>query len=452
MLRVQTAARTIAGAVLAACAWGSSLHAGAVDSHAAHATQAAPAVRDESPATRAPRADTRARDQQAQWQKRFGDKVYRYLADADHRLVYATCLDETSHAEMQRMIAAQADQQGATLFDAPPEVEVFVAICKPADAQAVIGGSTTTEGMYEHPLRRLIASDIGIVLRHEMTHLMHFGHMERLGQPHLIWVQEGLASLYESYDLDADGAIVFQPNVRHNQARLLCSSKSFMPLAKLVTLSPEDFMAKSQQLYPQVRSLFEYIADSGKLRRWYRRYTETFDTDRTGKLALEEVLGKPLAQIENDWRTWVLKRPATTATPNHGGKTVGVEVVAATDGVQVRKVDRRGAGARAGLKAGDVVTAVNASPVRSPREFNAAVAAVKGERAIMTVRRGADRIEISVEFFAPNPGARSGVMNHVVPMDACLARHPAAEFFFGPSKAAKDLGPCRSPSAQSTWT
>lgn len=197
----------------------------------------------------------------------------------------------------------------------------------------------------------------------------------------------------------------------------MASGRTFMPLAKLVTLSPDDFMAKSQQLYPQVRSLFEYIADSGKLRRWYRRYTETFDQDRTGKLALEDVFGKPLAQIESDWRTWVLKRPAVHTAPKPGDRSIGVDVAAATDGVQIRTVVRRSAAARAGLKVGDVVIAVDGAAVRSPREFNAAIAGVRAERATVTVRRGAERMDIPVEFPGANPGARAGVMEPVVPMD-----------------------------------
>jgi len=359
--------------------------------------------------------DARARTQQSEWKKRFGTTVYRYVEDEKHRLVFATCLDETSHAEMQRMLAAQADQQAATLFGAVPEVEVFVAIARPADAKAVIGGNTTTEGMYEHPMRRLVASDIGIVLRHEFTHLMHFGHMERLGQPHMLWVQEGLACLYESYALDQDGAIVFEPNLRHNQARSLASSRTYTPLATLVRMTPDEFMAKSQPLYPQVRSLFEYMADTGKLRRFYQRYTETFDQDRTGAKALEETMGKPLASIETDWRAWVLKRPAVDISPRANDRDIGVEIVGATDGVRVQKVGRKSAAARAGVRVGDVVVAVAGTPVRSPREFSAALASVRDSKATITLRRGGERLELQVEFSQANQGARAGVGTNVEP-------------------------------------
>ncbi len=417
---------------------------------------AAPPAKPATPgsATTPPRTDARARQQQAAWRARFGDKTYRYLEDPAHHLVFATCLDETSHTEMQRMLAAQADQQAATLFGTVPDVEVFLAIAKPADAHAVIGGGTTTEGMYEHPLRRLVASDIGIVLRHEFTHLMHFGHMERLGQPHMLWVQEGLATLYEVYDLSADGSIVFLPSARHNQARQLASSRAFVPWAKLVTFSPDQFMAKSQALYPQVRSMFEYFADTGKLRRWYQRYTETFDKDRTGKLALEEVYGKPLAEIESDWRTWVLKRPAVDVKIDRTDRSLGVEVAAATDGVSVTKLDRRGAAARAGIRSGDVILAVDSKTVRSPREFLAAVAGLKADSVVVTVRRGQQRSDVTVQFSATNPvtnpAARAGVFQTVPPANA-VGPAFARNSFLRAAFNLKVEGPCTSPSAPSTW-
>ncbi|NIM60902.1 MAG: hypothetical protein GTO30_04390, partial [Acidobacteria bacterium] len=53
-----------------------------------------------------------------------------------------------------------------------------------------------TGGIYEHERRRLIARDIGASLRHELTHAYHYADMDRLGQRHPLWVQEGIATLY----------------------------------------------------------------------------------------------------------------------------------------------------------------------------------------------------------------------------------------------------------------
>ena len=213
-----------------------------------------------------PGGDLRARRQQQAWRDSHPGDVYRYLEDPVHRLVYATCLDETSHADMARTLARQADQQAATLFDAVPEVEVFIAVATPADVRRAVAGSQTTEGMYEHPLRRIVTSDIGMVLRHEFTHAMHFGHMERLGQPHAMWVQEGLASLYERYELSDDGSIEFLPTARHNVARTVAARRGGTPIASMVAMTPKQFMAASADasLHTPCRT----ASDSSAARSW----------------------------------------------------------------------------------------------------------------------------------------------------------------------------------------
>lgn len=418
---------------------------------------AAPATFPDTPADPATLApadpvtrDTLAQKQFDEWRRVHGDKAYRYGQDTKHRLLLATCLDDTSQAEMLAMIAAQADQQAATLFAAPPGYQVFVAIATPADVKAIFNGSATTSGMYEHPQHRLVSADIGTVLRHEFTHAMHFGHMERLNQAHPIWVQEGLAALYETYDLKPDGSIEFQPNPRHNQARELAAKRGQAPFAQLMAMDPDAFMRRSQALYPQARSMFEFMADAGKLRQWYRRYTETFKQDATGRRAMEEVFGKPLAQVEEEWRTWVLKRPAVANSANAMRRSVGVEVTSVPDGVKVTKVDRRSAAQRAGIKPGDVIVQLAGAPVRSVREWDAAVGSLRAPEVAVVVRRGTDRLEMTLRL---DDQASATPRN---PPDndrtASIGPETVRPRFPGPVPDTKVEMQCTSPSAPSTWT
>ncbi len=417
---------------------------------------AAPATFPDTPADPATLApadpvtrDTLARKQFDEWRRTHGEKAYRYGEDPKHRLLLATCLDDTSQAEMLAMIAAQADQQAATLFAAPPGYQVFVAIATPADVKAIFNGSATTSGMYEHPQHRLVSADIGTVLRHEFTHAMHFGHMERLNQAHPIWVQEGLAALYETYDLKPDGSIEFQPNPRHNQARELAAKRGQAPFAQLMAMDPDAFMRRSQALYPQVRSMFEFMADVGKLRQWYRRYTETFKQDATGRRAMEEVFGKPLAQVEEEWRAWVLKRPAVANSANAMRRSVGVEVTSVPDGVKVTKVDRRSAAQRAGIKPGDVIVQLAGAPVRSVREWDAAVGALGAPEVAVVVRRGTDRLEMTLRL------DDQASVNPRNPPDndrtASIGPETVRPRFPGPVPDTKVEMQCTSPSAPSTW-
>lgn len=359
-----------------------------------------------------PRSDPRARRQQDEWRREYPGDTYHYSEDAVHRMVFASCLDAASQADMQQMLAAQIDQQAATLFDAPPDTEIFVAIATPADIKKIFADSPTSAGMYEHPRRRIVTGDIGTVLRHEYTHAMHFGHMERLGQPHVMWVQEGLASLYEVYELSPDTAIRFVPTERHNQARKIAANKRSVSLAQVVAMNPDEFMAKSQSLYPVVRSVFEYMADQGKLRAWYKRYVDTFAQDRTGRRAIEDIFGTTIDEFETNWRAWVLARSAVDVAVGRGDRSIGVDIKAATDGVEVTKVARGSAAQNAGISAGDVIVAIDGTPVRSPREWIEATASIRVPELAITIRRAGKRSEITL-VFDRQASAMPDVFNHI---------------------------------------
>lgn len=358
------------------------------------------------------RNDPRAREQQEAWRASHPGNAYRYEADDEHRLVFATCIDEASHAEMRRMLVAQAEQQAAFLFDALPDSEIFVAVATPKDIRRMFADSPTTAGMYEHPKRRIVTADIGTPLRHEWTHAMHFGHMERLGQPHAMWVQEGLAALYESYETLPDGGVRFLPTQRHNEARKVASSRRALSLAQLCSMSPDDFMGRSQATYPVARGVFEFMADRGKLRAWYRRYVETFAKDRTGRMAIEDAFGCTLDEFEKEWRAWTLARPAVDVTVGAGDRSIGVDVRAATDGVEVTDVERGSAAHQAGLRRGDVIVAIDGDAVRSPREWAQATGALRGAQVTVTVRREGKRADVVLVFDrqAAAPNARPGVL------------------------------------------
>ncbi len=345
-----------------------------------------------------PGGDLRARRQQEAWRDAHPGDVYRYLDDPAHRLVFATCLDETSHADMALTLARQADQQAATLFGGMPEAEVFIAVATPADIRRTFDNDPRTAGMYEHRLRRIVTGDIGTVLRHEFTHAMHFGHMERTGQPHAMWVQEGLAALYERYDLSESGEITFLPTARHNDVRRLVAQRSGPVVAPMMAMKPSQFMAASDDLYPVARSFFEYLADQGKLRRWYRAYVDGFADDRTGRAAAESVLGKPVAAVERDWRAWVKARPEVDVKVGKGDRAVGVTVTDATDGVRVTAIARGSAAHRAGLRVGDVIVSVAGTEVRSSREWTEASSSLRVPEAPIAVRRGAERIEFTLRW------------------------------------------------------
>ena len=169
-------------------------------------------------------ASNKARDAMGHWRSLYGDDQYHYSRDEDRRIAYATALDPTSHTEMRRMIERQVDYLQASIFDTSPSSFLLIAVPTPPDARKLFNNENTG-GIYEHEKRRVISRDTGSSLRHELVHAYHYAHMDRLGQRHPLWVQEGIAALHESYVLDEDGTITYLPNERHNRVRGLVKSE-----------------------------------------------------------------------------------------------------------------------------------------------------------------------------------------------------------------------------------
>jgi tetratricopeptide (TPR) repeat protein len=207
------------------------------------------------------------------WKRKLGDE-YVYETDDVRRLQIATGLGRRAHAEMMTMIARLADEQSRTLFPDVPLDWCLMIVPSSADTAEVfkeelgVDDPNRTPGVYQHGKRMLVSRDIGASMRHEFTHRMHWADMDRRRQRHAMWVQEGLAGLYEDYRFRADGSIEFVPNIRHNIARRQVTANMDLSFEKLFRLDPDAFLAGNARYYPQVRSLFEFLADVGMLETW----------------------------------------------------------------------------------------------------------------------------------------------------------------------------------------
>ncbi len=328
----------------------------------------------------------------------FTGEEYRYETDDLRHINYVTALDDVSHQEMRRMLEAQADHLADVLFEDAPSYFTVIVVPTPEDAQHVIR-DWSVGGIYEHPRRRLVARDIGLMLRHEFTHLMHYGHMERIGQQHSLWVQEGIAALYESYVLQPGGAIRFLPNQRHNLVRLLREQGKLASWRDLFSSDAEEFMRGAAENYPQVRSVFHFLDDHGKLVEWYRTYVETFEEDSSGIQAFETVFGTELEEVEKRWRTWLRVQPPVDDFVGRGDASLGVQFVedGVNDGVLIDMVLRGSAAADAGLQSGDVIVSFDGQPVRSHFELLVAVGGKNvGDEVPVRVRRDGEYLVFQV--------------------------------------------------------
>lgn len=345
-----------------------------------------------------------------QWKNRFGDQAYQYDVDEDRRIAFATALDASSAQEMREMLAREADQCAATLFGGHLDVPVLIAIPTPADADKLLQ-TPEVGGMYVHASRRLIARNTGDSLRHEFVHAMHFAHMERIGQKHPLWIQEGIAALYETYSWADDGTIVFEPNDRRNIAKRRQRAGRLMSWDRLFELQALQFMRMAGRLYPEVRAIFEYLAAEGKLSTWYSAYVLHFDEDPTGRLAMEKVFDAPLRDIERAWQVWLSESADVDDEIRDGEASLGIRSSenASNDGVMVTDVLAGGGARAAGVRRGDVIVALDETSVRSLRDLTLALGgrSVGDEVALRIRRRGAYQM-ITVRLSGLESGILSG--------------------------------------------
>ena len=344
------------------------------------------------------RAARRADNALDLWKATYGTEHYRYERDEQRRIAYATALDAVSHREMRQMLQREADHLQSTLFDVEPRSYLLIAVPTPSDGDRIFNADNIG-GIYEHARRRLIARDIGGALRHEFVHALHYVHMDQLRQRHPLWIQEGLASLYEDYTLHDDGTIQFLPNERHNIVKNRARAGRLMKWKNLFVITDDRFMARAGHLYPQVRSIFEFVADQGKLTPWYEYLVANFREDATGGKAFELCFDMPLDEIERAWRRWLTTRPKIDTTIGPGDASLGIQSRpnGSNDGVVIESMLPGSAARRSQLRVGDVIVSIDGEPTRTLAELQAIIGSKRvGDRVRVRARRAGDYLTVVV--------------------------------------------------------
>lgn len=228
----------------------------------------------------------------------------------------------------------------------------------------VRGTISSVGGAYEHQQRRLVAQDLGATLRHEFVHVLHWRDMSRRGQVHAPWVQEGLASLIEDYDVRG-GKPIPVPSWRTNIVQRLENINRLPSFEELAQIEMNAFTAKRPLAkYAQARTAMLWLLDMGKLDDFYTHYCEHFDADPTGYASVLAVTGLEPDALEKSYRHWVEALETVPETGSDLTATLGIEVENGTgDGVVVRGLPP-GAARRTGLKLNAVITHVNDRPTR----------------------------------------------------------------------------------------
>ena len=215
-----------------------------------------------------------------------------------------------------------------------------------------------------------------------------------------MWIQEGLASLFEEYTISADGEqLRFKPNERHNVVYDLVTKGQAPPWRQMFAMNTTRFMRAANRLYPVTRSIFEFIADRKLLNRWYASLIRTSDRDPSGILAMEEAFEKSIEEIERSWILWVKSRGRYDDSIGRGDASIGIKAENDVDGCRVTVVHEGSGASESGMLVGDVIVRLGSRSVRSTRELMLEVARRQvGEVVVIRVRRGNAYRDLSVSM------------------------------------------------------
>lgn len=344
---------------------------------------------------------------------------YEFETDEQRRIDYASALVPGSfvdaRAQIERVEAwaetflpiAEADAER-------PDPWAMIVLPSQEDFVRFVGGGTVG-GLYDRDRRRLITRDIGPSLRHEVFHLFHWRHMNRIGQVHPIWIQEGLASVVEDVEEGADGSLVPVASWRTNIAKRLGEMNRLTPWKRLFAMEQRDFtLRRGRRSYAEARAVMLFMHDQGKLPAWYASYTRGFDEDPMGIEAIEDVFDAPLDDVFRAYRAWLANLPEVGEMDRPGSASLGVPIEpGAGDGVEVgalrfgeqrpRSID----GER--LRPRDVITEVQSQEIRTLDDLFRVLGEFEpGERVRVRVRRGTRDVEMTVELVQ----RRSGVVGY----------------------------------------
>lgn len=331
---------------------------------------------------------------------------YNTTADERLRLTYRSAFNqaafEGARAELTR-IAAWADREvmPGIIVREDGGLDPWVTVILPTREDFAgwvvkrygpdaLEGLSTIGGAYVHDSKQLIAMDLGGTLRHEFFHVLHWRSMSRLGQQHPVWIMEGLCSLIEDYDLNAQGEIVPAPSWRTNTVKRLEKIGRLMKLEQLTSMPQSKFTSNRPLAnYAQARAVFLFMQQRGKLKEWYAHYTGHFDEDPTGLASLESVMGVTAKELDREFREWVRALPEVPEEIKPGMASLGMEVDSGEgEGVVITRLSRPRAQAGE-LRVGDVVTAIDAKPVRDIAELVRILGTCSpGDEVTISYRRG----------------------------------------------------------------
>jgi hypothetical protein len=297
---------------------------------------------------------------------------YTTKIDNDRHIVYVSALDQYTLGRVMGLLGTHADCQRKLLFPRPLPWNITIVLPTLADYRRPMPG-TNIRGHYDGATRTLESISLSDALFHEFTHALHHADQVRSDQRHAVWICEGLASLFQRSTMREGRLEVLLGRDLAGLQQAVKNQKA-PSFAALLAMDQPAFLSGAEACYAEAHYLMFYLHSQGKLKDFYEAYKAGYIADRTGGSALAKTLGKPLDQVETDWRQWLLAQEPPWAPARPQRALLGVRMATAEQGVRVEGLTRGSAAESASqLKVGDIILSVAGQSTRTPHDLTAAV-------------------------------------------------------------------------------
>lgn len=183
------------------------------------------------------------------------------------------------------------------LFDDASSYESY---CKKTLGRA----PSTPYGFYQDTTKSLIMniSTGGGTLVHEMVHAMINPDFPDVPA----WFNEGLGSLYEQCHIQEDGSLRGLINWRYKGLMESVKDNTLVPLKEIFSMTNNEFYGTNSGIhYAQTRYFCLYLQENKVLTQFYKKFRDGFSIDKTGIKFIEELLQKPIGEIDKNWQEWI---------------------------------------------------------------------------------------------------------------------------------------------------
>lgn len=333
----------------------------------------------------------------AQLKARGCKGAYKVFVDEERNFVFLHTKTDEQLTASRKQLDEFARIQWRDLFRNRISQPLHIVLLTREDGPAML--EQGVGGFFNPRTNQLICGDIPSMTRnktsvtvHEFTHALHFADQAARGQPHPIWLVEGLGSLFET-SVVVEDKLIPRHSARLAQVREAVRQGRAVPWRRIMQMNQPSFLQQASLCYAQSRYMLFYMWEKGLLKRFYDEYTRSasFQSDKTALEAFEIAFGRPIDEVERDWKAWLLQQK-DPAIP-----FIGVRTEASEKGSQVVEVVAGSGAAAAGLKIGDVLVSADGTPLRGPDDVIESLSTRDpGDTLEFELLRGTETLHIKV--------------------------------------------------------